>query len=57
MKIQLKMSDNVPFELQVEIIKRVPVKSLVQFRSVSKQWKSLIDSSESITHHTLLDHV
>ncbi|KAJ0814913.1 putative F-box domain-containing protein [Helianthus annuus] len=49
------MSDNVPFELQVEIIKRVavPVKSLVQFRSVSKQWKSLIDSSEFITYHTL----
>ncbi|KAM0016961.1 putative F-box domain-containing protein [Helianthus debilis subsp. tardiflorus] len=47
------MSDNVPFELQVEIIKRVPIKSLLQFRSVSKQWKSLIDSSEFITHHTL----
>nr|XP_043634554.1 putative F-box protein At5g62060 [Erigeron canadensis] len=38
------MSDNIPLELQVEIIKRVPVKSLLQFRSVSKQWKSVIDS-------------
>ncbi|KAJ0727434.1 putative F-box domain-containing protein [Helianthus annuus] len=47
------MSDNIPFELQVEIIKRVPVKSLLQFRSVSKQWKSLIDSSEFIADHTL----
>ncbi|KAJ0903599.1 putative F-box domain-containing protein [Helianthus annuus] len=48
------MSDNIPFELQEEIIKRVlPVKSLLRFRSVSKQWKSLIDSSEFITHHTL----
>ncbi|KAJ0818484.1 putative F-box domain-containing protein [Helianthus annuus] len=47
------MSDNIPFKLQVEIIKRVPVRSLLQFRSVSKQWKSLIDSSEFITHHTL----
>ncbi|KAJ0714020.1 putative F-box domain-containing protein [Helianthus annuus] len=47
------MSDNIPFELQVEIIKRVPVKSLLQFRSVSMQWKSLIDSPEFITHHTL----
>ncbi|KAJ0714009.1 putative F-box domain-containing protein [Helianthus annuus] len=48
------MSDNIPFELQEEIIKRVlPVKSLIRFRSVSKQWKSLIDSSEFITHHTL----
>ncbi|KAK9079011.1 hypothetical protein SSX86_000680 [Deinandra increscens subsp. villosa] len=46
------MSDNIPFELQIEIIKRVrPVKSLIRFRSVSKQWKSLIDSSEFITHH------
>ncbi|KAF5797370.1 putative F-box domain-containing protein [Helianthus annuus] len=48
------MSDDIPFELQEEIIKRVlPVKSLIRFRSVSKQWKSLIDSSEFITHHTL----
>ncbi|MFS8006047.1 putative F-box domain-containing protein [Helianthus anomalus] len=48
------MSDNIPFELQAEIIKRVvPVKSLIRFRSVSKQWKSLIDSSEFITRHTL----
>ncbi|KAF5802668.1 putative F-box domain-containing protein [Helianthus annuus] len=48
------MSDNIPFELQAEIIKRVlPVKSLIRFRSVSKQWKSLIDSTEFITHHTL----
>ncbi|KAJ0906676.1 putative F-box domain-containing protein [Helianthus annuus] len=54
MKIRPKMSDNIPFELQAEIIKRVlPVKSLIRFRSVSKQWKSLIDSSEFITHHTL----
>ncbi|KAJ0903596.1 putative F-box domain-containing protein [Helianthus annuus] len=48
------MSDNIPFELQAEIIKRVlPVKSLLRFRSVSKQWKSLIDSSEFITRHAL----
>ncbi|KAJ0906716.1 putative F-box domain-containing protein [Helianthus annuus] len=48
------MSDDIPFELQAEIINRVhPVKSLIRFRSVSKQWKSLIDSSEFITHHTL----
>lgn len=42
------MSDYIPFEIQVQIIKRLPVKSLLQFRSVSKQWKSLIDSSEFI---------
>lgn len=43
------MSDNIPFEIQLEIIKRVPdVKSLVRFRSVSKQWKSFIDSPEFV---------
>ncbi|MFS7927911.1 putative F-box domain-containing protein [Helianthus anomalus] len=47
------MSGNIPFEIEEEIIKRVlAVKSLIRFRSVSKQWKSLIDSSEFITHHT-----
>ncbi|GJR14448.1 F-box domain containing protein [Tanacetum coccineum] len=38
------MSDHIPFEIQSEIIKRLPVKSVVQCRSVSKLWKSLIDS-------------
>ncbi|GJX89753.1 F-box protein-like protein [Tanacetum coccineum] len=58
------MSDNIPFDIQMEIIKRVPdVKSLIRFRAVSKQWKSFIDSSEFIAcygarrsqpHHLLL---
>ncbi|KAM0045021.1 putative F-box domain-containing protein [Helianthus debilis subsp. tardiflorus] len=48
------MSDNIPFELQEGIIKRVlPVKSLIRFRSVSKQWKSLIDSPEFIADHSV----
>ncbi|GJV43443.1 probable galacturonosyltransferase 7 isoform X2 [Tanacetum coccineum] len=43
------MSDNIPFEIQMEIIKKVSsVKSLIQFRSVSKPWKSFIDSSQFI---------
>ncbi|GKD34941.1 probable galacturonosyltransferase 7 isoform X2 [Tanacetum coccineum] len=43
------MSDNIPFEIQMEIIKKVSdVKSLIQFRSVSKPWKSFIDTSEFI---------
>ncbi|MFS8020011.1 putative F-box domain-containing protein [Helianthus anomalus] len=45
------MSDNIPFEIQEEIIKKLPVKSLIQFRSVSKTWKSLIDSSDFIKHY------
>nr|GEV36557.1 hypothetical protein [Tanacetum cinerariifolium] len=45
------MSDNIPFEIQAEIMKRLPVKSLIQFRSVSKLWKSLIDSSAFIAEY------
>ncbi|KAJ0651029.1 putative F-box domain-containing protein [Helianthus annuus] len=45
------MSDNVPLEIQEEIIKRLPVKSLIRCRSVSKSWKSLIDSSNFIAHY------
>nr|GEW12691.1 hypothetical protein [Tanacetum cinerariifolium] len=43
------MSDNIPFEIQTEIIKRIDdVKSLIRFRSVSKPWKSFVDTSEFI---------
>ncbi|KAM0023366.1 putative F-box domain-containing protein [Helianthus debilis subsp. tardiflorus] len=46
------MLDNIPFEIQEEIMKRLPVRSLIQFRSVSKAWKSLIDSSRFITNYS-----
>ncbi|CAH1435504.1 unnamed protein product [Lactuca virosa] len=42
------MSDYIPSEILVEIFKRLPVKSVLQLRSLSKRWKSLIDSSEFI---------
>ncbi|KAJ0693691.1 putative F-box domain-containing protein [Helianthus annuus] len=45
------MSDNIPFEIQTEIMKRLPVKSLLRFRSISKSCKSLIDSSDFIKHY------
>ena len=46
------MSEYIPFEIQQEIIKRVrDVKSLARFRSVSKSWKSLIDSSYFIASY------
>ncbi|CAH1435477.1 unnamed protein product [Lactuca virosa] len=48
------MSDQIPFHIQEDIIKRLPVKLLIQFRSVSKAWKSLIDSSEFIAAHSAL---
>ncbi|XP_076928470.1 putative F-box protein At1g47790 [Bidens hawaiensis] len=48
------MSANIPLDIQIEIIKRLlPVKSLIRFRSVSKQWKSLIDSSTFISDHSV----
>ncbi|KAL4588324.1 hypothetical protein LXL04_001208 [Taraxacum kok-saghyz] len=50
------MSDQIPFYIQEEIMKRLPVKSLVQFRCVSKAWKSSIDSSEFIAAHSHRRH-
>ncbi|XP_076949277.1 F-box/kelch-repeat protein At3g23880-like [Bidens hawaiensis] len=45
------MSDNIPFDIQAEIIKRLPVKSLIKFQSVCKAWNTLITSSDFIKHH------
>ncbi|GJV29503.1 putative F-box domain-containing protein, partial [Tanacetum coccineum] len=45
------MSDNIPLEIQQEIMKKLPIKSLLQFRSVSKSWKFLIDSSKFIADY------
>ncbi|XP_076907739.1 F-box protein CPR1-like [Bidens hawaiensis] len=50
--IKIKMSDNMPLEVQEEILKMLPMKPLIQFRSVSKVWKSLIDSSHFIAHYS-----
>ncbi|MFS7908915.1 putative F-box domain-containing protein [Helianthus anomalus] len=47
------MSDHMPFELQVDIIKRLPIKLLIQARSVSKAWKSVIDSPDFIADYTV----
>ncbi|KAI3745872.1 hypothetical protein L6452_08283 [Arctium lappa] len=40
-------------DIQLEIIKRLPVKSLIQFRSVCKAWKSFIDSSQFIAGYSV----
>ncbi|XP_076939739.1 F-box protein At4g19940-like [Bidens hawaiensis] len=50
------MSHSIPLEIQLEIMKQLPVKSLIQFRSVSKTWKSIIDSSDFINKHYKVHH-
>nr|GEW62631.1 hypothetical protein [Tanacetum cinerariifolium] len=39
------MAHHIPFDIQISILKILPAKSLIRFRCVSNQWKSLIDSS------------
>lgn len=52
------MADNIPFEIQTEIMKRLPIKSLIRFKSVSKQWKSIIGSYKFIVdYHTDQQHL
>ncbi|KAJ0693591.1 putative F-box domain-containing protein [Helianthus annuus] len=46
------MSDYIPLEIQLEIMNRLPVKSLLRFRSVCKSWKFLIDSSHFIAGYS-----
>ncbi|KAJ9542394.1 LOW QUALITY PROTEIN: hypothetical protein OSB04_028900, partial [Centaurea solstitialis] len=47
------MSPYIAFDIQRDVIKRLPVKSLIRFRSVCKAWKSLIDSSEFISGYSV----
>ena len=47
----IKMLDYLPYEIQSQIMKRLPVKSLTRLKSVSKAWKSFIRSSEFITDY------
>ena len=45
------MSDNIPFDIQMSIMNKLPVKSLLQFRTVSKLWKYCIDSPKFILEY------
>ena len=38
------MSDNIPVEVQMDIVRRLPVKCILQCRTVSKSWKARIDT-------------
>ncbi|GJR36946.1 putative F-box domain-containing protein [Tanacetum coccineum] len=48
---QKMQADYMPLEIQEEIMKRLPIKSLIRFISVSKPWKSLIRSSKFIANY------
>ncbi|GKF10710.1 putative F-box domain-containing protein [Tanacetum coccineum] len=51
------MSDNyIPLDIKTDIMKKLLVKSLIQFPCVSKEWKSLIDSSEFIKSYQAMNH-
>nr|XP_043633010.1 putative F-box protein At1g47765 [Erigeron canadensis] len=47
------MSEYVPIEIQAEILKRLPLKPLIQFRSVSKSYKCLIDSPNFVDSYSV----
>ncbi|XP_054776176.1 putative F-box protein At4g09190 isoform X2 [Prosopis cineraria] len=40
-----------PQDIIIEILKRLPVKSLIRFQSVCKLWKNLIQTPAFITNH------
>ncbi|PWA42725.1 F-box domain-containing protein [Artemisia annua] len=44
------MSDNIPIEVQMDIVRRLSVKSVAQCRTVCKTWRSCIDTM----HFTIL---
>ncbi|XP_002525835.2 F-box protein At3g07870 isoform X1 [Ricinus communis] len=45
------MLENIPQEILIEILKRVPVKSLLKCRCVCQSWHSLITNSSFISTH------
>ncbi|KAM7463353.1 hypothetical protein LguiA_031474 [Lonicera macranthoides] len=46
-----KRGHHFPEELTMEILSRLPIKSLMRFKCVSKSWRNLILSSEFATDH------
>lgn len=50
--IDMAVSCNIPGDIMIDIISRLPVKSLLRFRCVSKCWNSLISHPAFITMHS-----
>nr|XP_043626852.1 uncharacterized protein LOC122598324 [Erigeron canadensis] len=48
-----KMSAHQPIEIQAQIMKRLPVRILIQLKMVSKAWKALIESSEFMADYNI----
>lgn len=46
------MSDYIPEEVLVHILKRAPAKTVMRLRCVCKSWKSLISSPHFVSMHT-----
>ncbi|XP_045803932.1 F-box/kelch-repeat protein At3g23880-like isoform X2 [Trifolium pratense] len=49
--LHIPLLPNLPFELIIEILCRLPVKSLMQFQCVHKSWKSLISDRQFAKKH------
>ncbi|WZZ28855.1 hypothetical protein YC2023_012256 [Brassica napus] len=45
---------SLPWELEEEILSRLPPESLVRFRAVSKRWNSLLNNKSFIKKHLSL---
>ncbi|KAL7081114.1 hypothetical protein ACP275_14G019200 [Erythranthe tilingii] len=46
-----RMEKNLPEEIMEEIMYKLPVKSLLRFKCVSKSWNSIISDKDFIKHH------
>ncbi|XP_058216578.1 F-box protein At3g07870-like [Rhododendron vialii] len=44
---------HLPFEITIEILSRLPVKSLLRFKSVCKDWYALVETPDFISKHLL----